>query len=57
MASAEAARRVQTGLRQSVSPEFLTMDIRQALIDLGKIVGANVDGRYYISNLFNILYW
>lgn len=42
MASADAARRVQCGLRQSVSPEFLTMDTRQALMELGKIVGANV---------------
>jgi tRNA modification GTPase len=42
MTSTEAARRVQQGLRQSVSPEFLTIDMRQALSELGKILGANV---------------
>lgn len=36
MASADAARRVQCGLRQSVSPEFLTIDTRQALMELEK---------------------
>ena len=41
-ASAEAARRVQHGLRHSISPEFLTMDIRQSLMELGKILGANI---------------
>jgi tRNA modification GTPase len=40
--SVEAARRVQQGLRQGVSPEFLTMDIRQTLSELGKVLGANV---------------
>lgn len=42
IASAESARRVQSGLRNSVSPEFLTLDMRQALSELGKILGANV---------------
>lgn len=42
VASLEAARRVQQGLRQGVSPEFLTMDIRQTLIELGKVLGVNV---------------
>ena len=42
MASVEAARRVQSGLRQSVSPEFLTLDMRQALNELGKVIGADV---------------
>lgn len=40
--SIEAARRVQQGLRQSVSPEFLTLDMRQVLSELGKVIGANV---------------
>lgn len=40
--SVEAARRVQQGLRQSVSPEFLTIDMRQALNELGKVIGTNV---------------
>lgn len=42
IASSEAARRVQSGLKQSVSPEFLTIDMRQSLSELGKILGANV---------------
>lgn len=41
-ASIEAARRVQCGLRQEISPEFLTIDIRQTLSELGKILGINV---------------
>lgn len=41
-ASIEAARRVQQGLRQGISPEFLTIDIRQTLTELGKVLGANV---------------
>jgi tRNA modification GTPase len=41
-ASAEAARRVQRGLRQAVSPEFLMLDMRQALFELGKVLGTNV---------------
>jgi tRNA modification GTPase len=40
--SIEAVRRVQEGLRKSVSPEFLTIDMRQALSELGKVLGANV---------------
>ncbi len=42
IASIEASRRVQEGLRQGVSPEFLTIDMRQALSELGKVLGANV---------------
>jgi tRNA modification GTPase len=42
IASVEAARRVQHGLHQGVSPEFLTMDIRQTLTELGKVLGVNV---------------
>ncbi len=42
IASIEAARRVQQGLRESVSPEFLTLDMRQALNELGKVIGTNV---------------
>lgn len=42
VASIDAARRVQQGLRQGVSPEFLTIDIRQTLIELGKVLGVNV---------------
>lgn len=42
IASIEAARRVQQGLRDGVSPEFLTIDIRQTLNELGKVLGVNV---------------
>jgi tRNA modification GTPase len=40
--SIETARRVQQGLREGVSPEFLTIDMRQTLSELGKVLGANV---------------
>jgi tRNA modification GTPase len=42
MASIEATHRVQQGLRQEISPEFLTLDMRHALSELGKVLGANV---------------
>lgn len=42
VASIEASRRVQRGLRQGVSPEFLTIDVRQSLNELGKVIGVNV---------------
>jgi tRNA modification GTPase len=37
-----SARRVQQGLSQGVSPEFLTIDMRQTLSELGKVLGTNV---------------
>jgi len=40
--SIDAARKVQMGVRKGISPEFLTMDIRQSLNELGKILGTNV---------------
>lgn len=40
--SIAAARRVIDGLRKNVSPEFLTIDIRSCLNDLGKIIGSNI---------------
>lgn len=40
--SIEAARRVQTGLRKQVSPEFLTIDMRHCLAEMGKIIGTNI---------------
>ncbi len=42
IAAAAAVRCVQEGLKQSVSPEFLTIEIRQALHELGKVVGTNI---------------
>lgn len=38
----EAGRRVQKGLKESISPEFLTLDMRQCLNELGKVIGTNV---------------
>ncbi|KIC74429.1 tRNA modification GTPase MnmE [Candidatus Protochlamydia amoebophila] len=40
--SIESLRRVQIGLRHQVSPEFLTLDMRQSLLELGKIIGTNI---------------
>ena len=42
VASSQAIRRVQQGLNEGISPEFLTLDTRQALNELGKILGTNV---------------
>lgn len=41
-AAIESSRRVQQGLRQGISPEFLTIDMRQTLLELGKILGTNI---------------
>jgi len=38
----QAARRVQEGLRQGISAEFLTIDMRQTLNELGKLLGTNI---------------
>ncbi len=38
----EAAKRLSHGLKQGTSPEFLTMDMRQCLGDLGKIIGLDI---------------
>ena len=40
--AAEALLRVIEGLRSSVSPEFLTIEMRTALQELGKMIGTNV---------------
>lgn len=37
-----AASKVIEGLQTGVSPEFLTLDIRQSLTELGKIIGTNI---------------
>lgn len=37
-----ALRRVVTGLKTGVSPEFLTLDMRQSLGELGKIIGFDI---------------
>lgn len=38
----QALDQVRQGLQANVSPEFLTIDMRGALIELGKILGTNV---------------
>jgi tRNA modification GTPase len=38
----QAIYRVQQALQENVSPEFLILDMRQALHELGKIIGTNV---------------
>lgn len=38
----DAARRVSSGLQSAVSPEFLTMDMRLCLNELGKVIGTNI---------------
>lgn len=38
----ESIERVIEGLQRGVSPEFLTMDIKQCLTELGKIIGTNI---------------
>lgn len=37
-----SAKQLEQGLRQSVSPEFLTLDMRSCLSALGKIMGTNI---------------
>jgi tRNA modification GTPase len=37
-----SARRLLAGLKTDVSPEFLSMDMRECLSELGKIIGANI---------------
>lgn len=37
-----ATKRVQIGLRESLSPEFLTFDMRLCLSELGKMIGTNI---------------
>lgn len=51
-ASAAAVRRVIEGLQGGVSPEFLSLDMRQALSELGKILGTNV-GEDILSAIFS----
>lgn len=41
-AAIEACRAVSNGLRQGVSPEFISMDMRRCLSELGKIIGTNI---------------
>lgn len=38
----ESCQRVIAGLKENVSPEFLSMDMRQCLMELGSIMGTNI---------------
>ena len=38
----EACQRVIDGLKSGASPEFLAMDMRQCLLELGTIIGSNI---------------
>lgn len=40
--SIDSCQAVVTGLREGVSPEFLAIDMRSALSELGKILGTNI---------------
>lgn len=40
--SIEFCQKVVSGLRSGVSPEFISMDMRQCLKELGKIIGRNI---------------
>lgn len=40
--AAKSCEQVIVGLREEISPEFVASDMRQALVELGKIIGTNV---------------
>jgi tRNA modification GTPase len=42
MEAIASLKRIISGLRQNISPEFLTLDMRQCLMELGKIIGSNI---------------
>lgn len=42
VAAIESCQRVHHGLQEAVSPEFLTLDMRQGLQALGKIIGTDI---------------
>jgi tRNA modification GTPase len=50
--SVTALKRVHEGLVLGVSPEFLAFDMRQCLLELGKILGTNV-GEDILSSIFS----
>lgn len=50
--SIAAIRQVIEGLQKGVSPEFLSMDMRLSLQELGKIIGTNV-GEDILSSIFS----
>lgn len=42
MQSIQSIQRVVEGLKGNISPEFLTLDMRQSLSELGKIIGSDI---------------
>lgn len=48
----DASQKVIAGLQAGVSPEFLSMDMRQALSELGKIIGTNIS-EDILSSIFS----
>ncbi len=50
--AASSCRMVIKGLNEDVSPEFLALDMRQALAELGKIIGTNVS-EDVLSSIFS----
>jgi len=42
MNAIEACQKLLEGLKSGVSPEFLSSDMRQCLMELGKIIGTNI---------------
>lgn len=48
----KAAKRVLDGLRTGISPEFLSMDMRECLSELGKIIGTNI-GEDILTAIFS----
>jgi tRNA modification GTPase len=39
----EACQKVIEGLKTGVSPEFISFDMRQCLVELGQVIGANIN--------------
>lgn len=48
----EAGKRLIQGLRSGISPEFLSMDMRQCLSELGQIIGVNITENI-LSSIFS----
>lgn len=48
----EAAHRIHQGIQEELSPEFLTLDMRACLQELGKVIGAEI-GEDILSAIFS----
>lgn len=51
-AASQCCDQVISGLKEGVSPEFVASDMRQALLELGKIIGTNV-GEDILNSIFS----